>query len=61
MKDTSKTKNTPVESGADNPTSAAYNLSRRQLLAAGWVTREEKTVLFNTGTGLKYIHLFNKS
>ena len=33
----------------------------RQLLAAGWVTREEKAVLFNTGTGLKYIHLFNES
>jgi threonine synthase len=33
----------------------------RKLLAAGWVRREEKTVLFNTGSGLKYIHLFNKS
>jgi threonine synthase len=33
----------------------------RKLLKAGWVTREEKTVLFNTGSGLKYIHLFNKT
>jgi threonine synthase len=27
----------------------------RQLVAQGWVDREERVVVFNTGSGLKYL------
>ena len=28
------------------------------MLASGWIKPHERVVLFNTGTGLKYNHLF---
>jgi threonine synthase len=35
-------------------TLAAFQLLRAQ----GWIGENESVVLFNTGTGLKYVHLF---
>jgi threonine synthase len=36
------------------PEGAATLAGLRQLIAAGWMSRHEKVVLLNTGTGLKY-------
>jgi threonine synthase len=29
-----------------------------ELLGSGWIKADERVVLFNTGTGLKYAHLW---
>jgi threonine synthase len=36
---------------------AVWNVARK-LLAAGWLKADEEIVMFNTGSGLKYNHLF---
>jgi threonine synthase len=40
------------------PEGAATLAAALQLRATGWLHPEEKVVLFNTGTGLKYTHLW---
>lgn len=40
------------------PEGGATLAALEKLLAAGWVSREERIVLFNTGTGLKYPGVF---
>ena len=40
------------------PEGGAVWKAAQQLLESGWIRPEEKVVLFNTGTGLKYNHLF---
>jgi len=40
------------------PEGGAVWKAARRLLDTGWIRPEEKVVLFNTGTGLKYNHLF---
>ena len=40
------------------PEGGAVWKAAEQLLADGWIEPHEKVVLFNTGTGLKYNHLF---
>ncbi|NQV27185.1 MAG: threonine synthase [Rhodopirellula sp.] len=40
------------------PEGGAVWKAAQQLLESGWIKPEEKVVLFNTGTGLKYNHLF---
>jgi threonine synthase len=40
------------------PEGAACLAAQRQLLAQGWIEPHESVVLFNTGTGLKYAHLW---
>jgi len=37
------------------PEGAATLAALQQLIAQGWVTRDERIVLFNTGSGLKYL------
>lgn len=41
------------------PEGGAVWKAAQQLLESGWIRPEEKVVLFNTGTGLKYNHLFS--
>ena len=41
------------------PEGGAVWKAAHQLLESGWIKPEEKVVLFNTGTGLKYNHLFS--
>lgn len=41
------------------PEGGAVWKAAQQLLETGWIKPEEKVVLFNTGTGLKYNHLFS--
>ena len=41
------------------PEGAACLAAQTRLLAAGWIKPHESVVLFNTGTGLKYAHLWN--
>jgi threonine synthase len=41
------------------PEGGAVWKAAQQLLESGWIKPEEKVVLFNTGTGLKYNHLFS--
>ena len=41
-----------------SPEAAACLVAQQALLDQGWIGREESVVLFNTGTGLKYPHLF---
>jgi threonine synthase len=38
------------------PEGAATLAALKNLLKMGWIKPGEKTVLFNTGTGLKYIN-----
>jgi threonine synthase len=40
------------------PEGAATHAALRRLVDDGWVDGDERVVLFNTGSGLKYIHLF---
>jgi threonine synthase len=40
------------------PEGGACLAAQRRLLAAGWIGADEKVVLFNTGSGLKYAHLW---
>ena len=40
------------------PEGAACLAAQRLLLAQGWIRPDERVVLFNTGTGLKYAHLW---
>ncbi len=40
------------------PEAAACLAAQRQLLDSGWIRDSESVILFNTGTSLKYIHLF---
>ena len=40
------------------PEGAACLAAQVHLLASGWIGAEEKVVLFNTGSGLKYAHLW---
>ena len=40
------------------PEGAACLAAQIRLLASGWIKAEEKVVLFNTGSGLKYAHLW---
>lgn len=40
------------------PEAGAVWQAAKKLLARGWLQPEERVVLFNTGTGLKYGHLF---
>lgn len=40
------------------PEGAACLAAQIRLLAQGWIRPDEKVVLFNTGTGLKYAHLW---
>lgn len=40
-----------------SPESAATVAAARKLASDGWIGPEERTVLFNTGTGMKYTHL----
>ena len=40
------------------PEGGAVWKAAQRLLESGWIKPEEKVVLFNTGTGLKYNHLF---
>ena len=40
------------------PEGGATWIAARKLLAQGWLERDERIVLFNTGSGLKYNHLF---
>src|SRR4051812_18367738 len=40
------------------PEGGACLAAQQQLLASGWITPEETVVLFNTGTGIKYAHLW---
>lgn len=40
------------------PEGGAVWKAAQQLLAAGWLKPDEEIVLFNTGSGLKYNHLF---
>lgn len=40
------------------PEGAACLAAQRVLLAQGWIHPDESVVLFNTGTGLKYAHLW---
>ena len=40
------------------PEGAACLAAQVRLLADGWIKPEEKVVLFNTGSGLKYAHLW---
>ncbi len=43
------------------PEGGAVWIAARKLLDSGWIKPEERVVLFNTGTGLKYNHLFDAS
>lgn len=43
------------------PEGGAVWKAAQQLLESGWIKPEERVVLFNTGTGLKYNHLFEVS
>lgn len=40
------------------PEAGAVWQAAKHLLATGWIRPEEHVVLFNTGTGVKYTHLF---
>jgi threonine synthase len=40
------------------PEGAATLAAQVHLLAQGWIKPEERVVLFNTGSGLKYAHLW---
>ena len=40
------------------PEAAACLAAQQELLTQGWISREDSVVLFVTGTGLKYTHLF---
>jgi threonine synthase len=40
------------------PEGAACLAAQVRLLATGWIAPDETVVLFNTGTGLKYAHLW---
>ncbi|MBE2239800.1 MAG: threonine synthase, partial [Caldilineaceae bacterium] len=40
------------------PEGAATLAAQIQLLAEGWIKPDERVVLFNTGSGLKYAHLW---
>jgi threonine synthase len=40
------------------PEGGAVWKAAEKLLAAGWLKPDEEIVLFNTGSGLKYNHLF---
>jgi threonine synthase len=40
------------------PEGAATLVAARQLHAQGWIADGERVVLFNTGSGLKYAHLW---
>ena len=41
-----------------SPEGAATLAAQIQLLESGWLQGDETVVLFNTGTGLKYAHLW---
>ena len=41
------------------PEGAATLAGQRKLLTSGWLRGDETVVLFNTGTGLKYAHLWS--
>ena len=43
------------------PEGGAVWKAAQNLLESGWIKPEERVVLFNTGTGLKYNHLFDAS
>ena len=40
------------------PEGAACLAAQEKLLRDGWISRDDRVVLFNTGSGLKYAHLF---
>jgi threonine synthase len=40
------------------PEGAACLAAQMRLLETGWIKPDETVVLFNTGTGLKYAHLW---
>jgi threonine synthase len=42
------------------PEGAATFAALKKLLASGFVTPEQEVVLFNTASGLKYLHLFSR-
>lgn len=41
------------------PEGAATHAALKKLVAAGWVGREERVVLFNTGNGVKYLEAWS--
>ena len=41
-----------------SPEGAATLAAQIQLLRSGWIQPDETVVLFNTGSGLKYVHLW---
>jgi threonine synthase len=41
------------------PEGAATVAAARELAAEGWLQPDERVVLFNTGTGMKYLHLLS--
>jgi threonine synthase len=43
------------------PEGAACLAAQMHLLEQGWIKPDEKVVLFNTGSGLKYAHLWAKT
>jgi threonine synthase len=40
------------------PEGGACLAAQRELLKQGWIRSDERVVLFNTGTGIKYAHLW---
>jgi threonine synthase len=40
------------------PEGAACLAAQVHLIESGWIKADEKVVLFNTGSGLKYAHLW---
>jgi threonine synthase len=44
-----------------SPESASTLVACRQLVESGWLGKDEKVVLFNTGSGYKYSHLWKSS
>jgi threonine synthase len=43
-----------------SPETGATVAAFRKLVQTGWIQKEEKVVLFNTGSGYKYSHLWEK-
>jgi threonine synthase len=43
-----------------SPETGATVAAFRKLVQMGWIRRGEKVVLFNTGSGYKYAHLWEK-
>lgn len=43
------------------PEGAAALEATKQLVASGWIRPEERVIVFNTGSGLKYTDLIRRS